>query len=64
MAMSFDNAELAVPELCWLGTLPSDLDCFNVPLSRRKAIRDGDIRLAQVGVWVCMAFCCVCPETD
>ncbi|GIY49431.1 meiotic recombination protein SPO11 [Caerostris extrusa] len=44
MAMSFDVEKLAVPEMRWLGLLPSDIQKLQFPETATIPITDNDVK--------------------
>jgi meiotic recombination protein SPO11 len=45
-ALSFESVELAVPEIRWLGLLPSDIEEYRIPKSVLIKMTDNDIKRA------------------
>ncbi|GFU44017.1 meiotic recombination protein SPO11 [Nephila pilipes] len=44
MAMSFDVEKLAVPEMRWLGLLPSDIERLQIPKTATIPITEHDVK--------------------
>ncbi|MHA1237232.1 MAG: hypothetical protein ACTSQ9_06205, partial [Candidatus Hodarchaeales archaeon] len=45
-ALSFESVELAVPDIRWLGLLPSDIEEYNIPKSVLIKMTDNDMKRA------------------